>query len=486
MIKRTALVVCLVITLPLLGATVVHAQQAGDTDEDGWVWVPSHLNESGQQIAGFYRQPARDGFVWIDPTVDENGLHIAGHWQPETEAPENHVYVEGHRGDDGRYNDGYWRTDVYEHHSWVDGHYDDQGSWSNGHWLPLEDREGYVWVPGYIDENGYWIPGYWRLAFRDDYTWVDGYYGDDGWYSGYWEPRSVRAGYVWVPGYVLGGVWTLGYWRHAYRNGYTWVPGHWSHGRWVHGTWYAGSWRWARHHRRSRYARYHHMRGHGYKRVHRRVRKARYAATKHHGKVKAVPVSTSHSRRAFSKRRRPADGFRAVMPRVTSPKAVAPQLGGPGTLKRNRGFTVRQPRRGFEFKKRQHAQPRVRPMPATNPRFRPGARRSSPRPTHFGRQASPPRKVSSPRADRRGKPAVRRHAPRVTPRANMNRVNRVSPRRTVTPRRPENRQAPNRLKRSTFKRRGATPTKKRSGRRSFTRGNGSRRQPARSKRGRRR
>jgi len=106
MIKKILIIAFLLVGTPIAGAQVAPAQEAVEVDENGWVWVPAHLNESAQMIEGFFREPTREGFIWVDPYVDEEGTNVAGHWEPEAEAPEDHVYVEGHRGEDGQYNNG--------------------------------------------------------------------------------------------------------------------------------------------------------------------------------------------------------------------------------------------------------------------------------------------------------------------------------------------------------------------------------------------
>ena len=39
MIKKTFIIACMLILVPLTGTTMAQAQEAGDIDENGWVWV---------------------------------------------------------------------------------------------------------------------------------------------------------------------------------------------------------------------------------------------------------------------------------------------------------------------------------------------------------------------------------------------------------------------------------------------------------------
>jgi hypothetical protein len=206
---------------------------------------------------------------------------------------------------------------------------------------------------------------------------------------------------------------------------------------------------------------------------------------KHHGKVKAARVKASHKRRGFSKRRRPAAGFRSDL-RVKRTRPIGAKIKQPVSMSPRGRVKVRQPRRNVELRQRPHSQPRVQPRPATNPRFRSGGRsKKVPKPSHFGRNRPPAPKAPS--MGRMGRPSPRvnrRQAPpvnRVNARPRMNRTRTVKPRRSVAPRRPAATRSPSRVKRSTFKRRAIKPSKQRSSRRSFSKGNRSRSKPARSK-----
>jgi hypothetical protein len=273
------------------------------------------------------------------------------------------------------------------------------------------------------------------------------------------------------------------------------VPGHWNSGIWSHGHWNSGSWRWGRHHRRSHYAGYHHQYGHKYTHKHRRTRKVRYGTAKHHGKVKARPVATSRGeRRGFSKRRRrPAMGFRQdysvpgksqVGKRPTT--RIQPRTGR---------LRVRQPRRGMDIRRVRHSQPHMRPVPATNPRYRRPGTSGARGVKHFGPTRKTHKKRPSFNRAPTSRPSFRRTSPtrRATKRpARIRRTKRVAPRRKrvaprrrVAPRKAPSRamrrnKAPSRATKSSFQRRKVTPTKKRSGRRSVTRDRKGSSRPAKS------
>ncbi|HTE54933.1 MAG TPA: hypothetical protein VK698_28965 [Kofleriaceae bacterium] len=69
-------------------------------------------------------------------------------------------------------------------------------------------------------------------GYRDGYSWIDGHWvwGGAGWqwYPGYWV--TARPGYVYVQGYwdYWGGRWAYrpGLWARS-RNGYVWIGGRW-------------------------------------------------------------------------------------------------------------------------------------------------------------------------------------------------------------------------------------------------------------------
>ena len=57
MIKKYLIVAFLLVASPLAGVQVAQAQETVQVDENGWVWVPAHLNEYGQMLEGFFREP---------------------------------------------------------------------------------------------------------------------------------------------------------------------------------------------------------------------------------------------------------------------------------------------------------------------------------------------------------------------------------------------------------------------------------------------